>query len=246
MRSLIFLLLFSSQAFAALSIRDLDGDWSNGHEGVYDDVLDITWLADANYAETSGFAPVNDTLINYHLSSYNIQPDGRMGHNAAKNWALSLNLFGFDSWRLPSVGPDYPYEDPLYGHDQINSELGSLFYSSLGNTGNNTGTCSPLCFQNTDFVDPANDSSYSFENIPSSYIYFWYLENRSSNAYQAWVFDMQDGSQAGSYSSQNSFYVWPVHDGDIGASPVPLPAGIYLFVSGLVGLGVLKGKTKAS
>ena len=31
MRSLIFLLLFSSQTFAALSIRDLDDDWSNGH-----------------------------------------------------------------------------------------------------------------------------------------------------------------------------------------------------------------------
>ena len=54
MRSLIFLLLFSSQASGALSIRDLDGDWSNGHEGVYDDVLDITWLADANYSITFG------------------------------------------------------------------------------------------------------------------------------------------------------------------------------------------------
>ena len=55
MRSLIFLLLFSSQAFAALSIRDLDGDWSNGHEGVYDDVLDITWLADKQILKSNCF-----------------------------------------------------------------------------------------------------------------------------------------------------------------------------------------------
>lgn len=46
---LAFLLpiLFSNVALGALHIRDLDGNWSNGHEGVYDDVLDITWLADA-------------------------------------------------------------------------------------------------------------------------------------------------------------------------------------------------------
>ena len=79
MRSLIFLLLFSSQAFGALSIRDLDGDWSNGHEGVYDDVLDVTWLADANYAQTSGY----DT-------------NGRVDWYQAQSFASTLSIGSFD------------------------------------------------------------------------------------------------------------------------------------------------------
>ena len=38
-------LFVSLNSFGALHPRELDGDTSNGHEGVYDDVLDITWLA---------------------------------------------------------------------------------------------------------------------------------------------------------------------------------------------------------
>ena len=39
--------------------RDLDGDLTNGFEAYYDTVLDITWLADAHYALTSGYAGTN-------------------------------------------------------------------------------------------------------------------------------------------------------------------------------------------
>ena len=42
MRSLIFLLLLSFNATAAL--------YDRGNGLIYDDVLDITWLQDANYA----------------------------------------------------------------------------------------------------------------------------------------------------------------------------------------------------
>ncbi len=41
---------------------------------VYDDVLDITWLADANYAQTSGY-----------------DSDGRMNFSAANTWAAGLS-----------------------------------------------------------------------------------------------------------------------------------------------------------
>ena len=73
-------LLISSLAYSALSIRDLDGDWSNGYEGVYDDVLDITWLADANYAKTSGF-----------------DFDGNVTWQQAKDWANDLTYSGFSA-----------------------------------------------------------------------------------------------------------------------------------------------------
>lgn len=53
---------------------------------VYDDVLDITWLADANYAATSGY-----------------DQDGRMNFSAANTWAAGLSYGGYDDWRLPTA-----------------------------------------------------------------------------------------------------------------------------------------------
>ena len=47
MRNIIFLLLLSFNATAAL--------YDRGNGLIYDDVLDITWLQDANYAQTSGY-----------------------------------------------------------------------------------------------------------------------------------------------------------------------------------------------
>ena len=46
---------------------------------IYDDVLDITWLQDANYAQTSGY-----------------DADGLMGWNAANIWAGALSYGGYD------------------------------------------------------------------------------------------------------------------------------------------------------
>ena len=55
---------------------------------IYDDVLDITWLQDANYAMSSGY----DT-------------DGKMTWNEAIAWADQLSFGGFNDWRLPMVSP---------------------------------------------------------------------------------------------------------------------------------------------
>jgi len=48
------LLFFSFAASAALFIRDLDSNWTNGHEAVYDNVLDTNWLTDAVMTRSSG------------------------------------------------------------------------------------------------------------------------------------------------------------------------------------------------
>jgi hypothetical protein len=54
-----------------------------GGQAYYDTVLDITWLADANYAMTSGY-----------------DDDGYMDWNTSLLWADQLVFAGFDSWRL--------------------------------------------------------------------------------------------------------------------------------------------------
>ena len=72
---------------------------------LYDTVLDVTWLQDANYARSSGY-----------------DADGRMTWDEATEWAENLVYAGLDDWRLPNLG------DPF-------TELDYMFYINLGNTG---------------------------------------------------------------------------------------------------------------
>lgn len=74
-------LLFTSFAAQAALTASSDG------KTVYDSDLNITWLADANYSQTSG----------YH-SSGNMNWD-----DAANNWAADLTFGGNSNWRLPTV-----------------------------------------------------------------------------------------------------------------------------------------------
>ena len=76
---------------------------------VYDTVNNITWAADANLAQTSGY----DT-------------DGSMTWAAAVAWADQLTLGGFTDWSLPTTVP------ALFGYNQKGSQMGDLFYNQLG------------------------------------------------------------------------------------------------------------------
>ena len=76
---------------------------------VYDDVNNITWAADANLAQTSGY----DT-------------DGKMTEREAVAWADQLTLGGFTDWSLPTTVP------AVSGLNQKDSQMGDLFYTQLG------------------------------------------------------------------------------------------------------------------
>ena len=62
----------------------------NGNGLLYDTVLDITWLQDANYAKTSGYSTNNN---------------GAMDWNSANTWATTLDYQGITGWRLASNTP---------------------------------------------------------------------------------------------------------------------------------------------
>ena len=96
MRNIIFLLLLSFNATAAL--------YDRGNGLIYDDVLDITWLQDANYAQTSGY-----------------DSDGAMTWNDANNWALNLTYEGYSDWRLPVT--QFP-DATCYDEGKIGSSAG--------------------------------------------------------------------------------------------------------------------------
>jgi hypothetical protein len=76
---------------------------------IYDDVLNITWLQDANYAKTSGY-----------------DSDGLMNWVDAMTWATNLSYGGYNDWRLPTLHPS----DKI---GSANGELSHLLLVDLGN-----------------------------------------------------------------------------------------------------------------
>lgn len=93
---------------------------------VYDTVNDITWLQDANYAQTSGF----------HAT-------GRMSWHVAMSWAAGLSYNDtarnttWNDWRLPRAR-ETELSEPCYGYTCSTSEVGH-FYHSEGIKGGSPG-----------------------------------------------------------------------------------------------------------
>lgn len=80
-----------------------------GTEFVYDDALDITWLADANIAATRGYSST-----------------GKMTFDDARSFAQGFAIGGYSDWRLPNMD--------CFGFDCSNNELAHLYYVTLGVT----------------------------------------------------------------------------------------------------------------
>jgi len=85
--------MFALPASAALVGRNLDSNTAT-YEAFYDDVLDITWLADANLAKTQTFGVSG------------IASNGKMDWSEAGNWFTAMNAanyLGLNDWRLPTM-----------------------------------------------------------------------------------------------------------------------------------------------
>ena len=193
----------------------------------YDTDADLTWLADANYSQTSGY-----------------DGDGRMIWAVANAWAASLNIAGVTGWRLPDtidVGNDgitylngnfYTGVDAGYNMT-THSEMSNLWYNVLGNI--------PYYDTSGNGAQPGWGliSTGPFSNVQSNR--YWSATEYAPSPTSAWLFDMSNGSQ-GLNSKTNSPYAWAVQSGDVSA--VPVPAAVWLFGSGLLGLlGVAKRKS---
>ena len=207
----------SLHSLGALSGRDLDGNLAT-LEAYYDDVMNITWLADANNSGTSGYAT-----------------DGLMNWDDANTWAANLTLNGQNDWRLPTtLQPDaschFQGNDISSGFGCAGSEMGSLFYDTLGNTSGLTGSS-------------ITTGPFNHVQIGSEVKYrYWSATESSNNTTRAWHFSFWDGRQ-GDTKKYRLRHAWAVHDGYIG-NPVPLSSGIWLFLSGLVGLIGVKLRVK--
>ena len=153
--------------------------------------------------------------------------NGRMDWNTATAWAAGLTIAGVSGWHLPDM--DKNNDDTIVNCSSgaqaacADNEYGYLYYYGAGTTlGGGVTPASPGPFSNVQ--DAFYLSSTEFGPNPSNVARF----------------NFGNGAQ-GFGSKVITFYGWAVHSGDVSA--VPVPAAVWLFGSGLLGLiGVARRK----
>lgn len=226
---LAWMLVCAAGAHAALIGRDLGG--TPAFDAYYDTELDITWLADANYAKTSGFAP-----------------DGWMPFAQATSWVAGLDIYGVTGWRLPTVAPvngtsfqygysedgttDFGFAPTGVGWGKA-SELGHMFYVTLGNTAYLGGfECTPPC---------ALTNTGPFVNLQS---HGYWSGTPCGQPDCVWMLETWNGRQVGFFGlSQGGLHAWAVHPGDVAA--VPEPPAVALMALGVLALALRRRNTSA-
>lgn len=216
--------------------------FDRGNGLIYDSTQNITWMQDANYAETSGYAAAN-AVDNGSSSTNNIFANGRMGWDAAVTWADQLEYGGYDDWRLPKTFTDpgtpgckwaYSGTNCGYNVDTSTSEL-AYMYDYLGNV---SSYDSSGIYKGSSGLQSRSADGITFTNL--HYLSFWSGTEYAPLAVNAWNFYIDLGYQD-HLSKDNEVYAWAVRSGDVAApAPVPLPGAVWLFGAGLAGLIRLK------
>ena len=213
---------------------------------LYDTVLNVTWLQDANYAKTS-----------------NYDADGRMTWTQANAWANNLNYGGYSSgWRLarntPVNGTQSGWNDAYsangstdvgYNITSTFSELSYMYYVNLGLKGiySASGAVQP------DFGVFGNGTTGGQKDVGlvrnlQSDVYWSGTAYAPSPAVGAWSFSTGVGSQGSDFQGYG-FFAWAVRPGDVTVAAVPVPGSVALLAGGLALLGVVtrrRGRLGAS
>lgn len=231
-------LIFSAGAQAALHDR--------GYGLLYDDVLKVTWLQDANYAETSGF-----------------DADGLMDWTKADGWAQTFtysagNGQNYSGFRLAQNKPvlggtAFTMADGGYSVASPLTELGYMYCVNLGLK----SMVSATGVYQSDFGIYRNGGTYGQTDVGlvknlQSWLYWSgtsYGSDIDGQGNVAWSLNTQIGHQAlftidpipqGGVMKAYEFNAWAVHDGDIvGPPPVPEPTSMALMLAGLAGVAAV-------
>ena len=187
--------LFFALSSVLLAVPNVDAELILSVDGltVYDGVLKVRWLANANLPGAA----------EGRFGVANIAPNGSMDYATALQWVDTLNglnggvgYLGHNNWTLPTT-PTFPATDPScsainrqgggsFGFGCMNSDLGSLYYVSLG-----------LQYPNT-VVPIPDDPAGPFHNF-QPYLY-WSDTGAGSNGYHSFSFNTGWAGESGSGS----------------------------------------------
>lgn len=141
---------------------------------IYDTDLDVTWLADANYAQTSGY-----------------KAGGLMTWSEAVTWADNLTYGGYSDWRLPS--PDRGLACRINPYDCSGSEMGRLFYTEGGLSAGQSILADPPGILDDYFINMQPYAYWTGGEYDSSLAWSFHTDvgaqhaNFKSNGYYAWA-----------------------------------------------------------
>jgi len=174
-----------------------------------------------------GQAYYDDQLDISWTANANINSSGTWDNQMA--WAAGLDIDGVTGWRLPSMDVNGDNVINYCSTVETQAQCKDNEYGHLFNYGAGTVHGSGI----------TDDSPGPFSNIQS----FNYWSSTEYGSTFAWYIIFNGGSQGAQNRSFNNF-AWAVHAGNVGA--VPVPAAVWLFGSGLLGLiGVAKHKKAA-
>lgn len=215
--------LAATAAMVALSGAAQAALVDRGGGMIYDTTRNITWLADMNYAFTSGYAAANVG----GTGSNQILANGRMGWNAAVVWADQLVFGGYSDWRLPTLNPaDASCTGGFgvgFGFNCTGGELSGLFVADLGNKANES-----VLKQVGDTAEQMANLAL-FSNVQS--LGYWSGTEFAPSPGLAWSFGTVAGGQDFG-GKGNGLYAVAVRPGDVTAS-VPEPQTLALVLLAL-------------
>jgi hypothetical protein len=219
---------------------------------IYDNVLNVTWLQDANFAKSSGH-----------------DADGLMNWAAANSWAADLVYGGYDDWRLARnshVGEEWVYKTSYNGSTDFGynitsqrSEMSYMYYVNLGLKGGFSSSADPIFQANYGIfgngtLNGTSEVSFGQNDVGlvknlQSYVYWSGTEYAPNPTGSAWYFYAGNGSQnADGYPIDFEFYSWAVRDGDVASvtAPIPEPETYAMLLVGLGLLGVVARRRRKS
>ena len=255
--------LSGGNAHAALMAISIGGGTNNA---VYDSVLDITWLSNANLAATNTFGVTG------------INSGGAMHWHKANEWIDAMNAdnnatgyLGVNTWRQPEVKPvngtsfdtffsydggtDWGYQLSAPVHMTYNpnglsagstaSELAYHYYNNLGAVGaeygDGTGIQAGSISSSIYGVDnAANNANLVLFNGSIENTFYWTETESTPGNSSVLIFVTEKGFQIETLGFIEEGFVWAVAPGNVSA--VPVPAAVWLMGSALFGLAGVRRK----